>query len=344
MRISAINDYYQNICSNNNTKIKPNYSQSFYGLKFKPHYFKDTLHIPPRYVEKLQKIQAGEFGTICKGSIPMQKFFPKLKSLKEIETAKRNGLSTNDIGYAYSFLKAQANRPLSTSFIHDCTAMYLYNEKTNTHFLYHIFKDENKKEISEIIKLFMPEGYTHASLVPGDKHWSNTHKKYLPEVFSAIKNGSKNVKISIYHDSSPKPEVVGYMGKMYEIPNKYYLKPYTKRICKPDKGQASFPIRDFRIYSTIYKANESNDIIELFKNKLKIKISNTYTNELKKILYKVIDERINGLKELKKIQTPEELNTFLKTKDMDYIFGYPQIGKAGYHSAIDNKKIELGIK
>lgn len=341
MNIVPINT---NKAVNTPTKTYFPIKQSFCGIKYRKTTLGDIFsHSKIKYLDVLEGIRAGEYGTICDGSAPLSKFFHKLNSAKDIKALKKLGLSTNDIGCAYSFLKAKANRPLSTSFVHDCSVMYLYNKNNNTHFLYHIHKDENEKEISAIIKLFMPEGYSHASIVPGDKYWTDTHKRYLPEIFSAIQKGDKNAKISVFHASSQRPEIVGYMGKMYEISNKFYLQPLSKRLQKGERGQATFPIRDFRIYSTIYDSNSATDIKKLQKRKHFIKHSAEYTPELRQILYRIIDERINGLKELEKIKSSEELDQFLKTKDMDYLFGYPQIGKAGYLSAVNNKKNELRI-
>lgn len=346
MKIDSVNNGYPNsynlnynLVSNHTNTIQP----AFYGLKLKKS-LEDIFQLNTSYIKEITEIKPGDYGTTCKGSKPLPSFFTQFKNnKKEIEILKQTGISTNDSGCAYSFLKSKANKPLSTSFVHDCSVMYLYNEQKHTHFLYHIHKDENKEEISAIIKLFMPEGYTHASIVPGDKYWADTHKKYLPQIFSAIKEGSNNVKINVYHNSSERPEVVGYKGCMYEIPNKFYSKPYIERMSEKDRGQASFKIRDFRIYTTLYESNISNDVKELQKQKNAIKHSNQYTPELRRVLYNIIEERINALKELNNIKTESELNKYLESKGLEYLYGYPQIGKAGFYSAVTNKKKELGI-
>lgn len=329
---------------NNSVEYKNFQQPSFCGLHSHKLKFKDIFQIrKTHYINELVGIKAGEYGTTCKGSRPLSNFFGQFKSKREIEGVKKLGISTNDAGCAYSFLKSKADRPLSTSFVHDCSVMYLYNERKNTHFLYHIHKDEKEEEILAIINLFMPEGYSHASIVPGDKYWADTHRIYLPEIFSAIKKGSDNVKVSVYHNSSERPEVVGYKGKMYEIPNRFYSKSYIKRILQGDRGQATFSIRDFRIYTTLYNANSSNSISDLQKKMYEIKHSSQYTPELRQILYKIINERIDSLQELGNIKTKNEFEQFIKQKGPDYMFGYPQTGKTGFYSAIKNKKKELGI-
>ena len=346
MKINSVNNEYINRY-NQGYKLTiehTNFVQpAFYGIKLNSKNLKDIVHINPSYIKEITNIKAGEYGTVCKGSKPLPSFFAQFKNKKDINTVKHMGLSTNENGCAYAFLKSKSDRPLSTSFVHDCSVMYLYNEQKHTHFLYHIHKDENKEEISAIIRLFMPEGYTHASIVPGDKYWADTHKQYLPQIFSAIKEGSNNVKINVYHNSSERPEVVGYKGCMYGIPNKFYSKPYIERMSEKDRGQASFKIRDFRIYTTLYESNSSNDVKELQKQKNAIKHSNQYTPELRRVLYNIIEERINALKELNNIKTESELNKYLESKGLEYLYGYPQIGKAGFYSAVTNKKKELGI-
>ena len=346
MRIESANyKILNNYCNYNSSVDKKRFQQpSFRGLKLHRLSLKDSFRIKKtHYINELVGIIAGEYGTTCKDSQPLSNFFGQFKSKKEIQNIKKLGLSTNDAGCAYSFLKSKADRPLSTSFVHDCSVMYLYNERKNTHFLYHIHKDEKEEEILAIINLFMPEGYSHASIVPGDKYWADTHRRYLPEVYSAIKKGASNVKVSVFHCSSERPEIVGYKGKMYEIPNKFYSKPYIEKFSQGDRGQATFSIRDFRIYTTLYNANSSNSISDLQKNIYEIKHSSQYTPELRQILYKIINERIDSLKELENLKTKSEFEEFIKQKGLDYMYGYPQTGKAGFYSAIESKKKDLGI-
>ena len=50
----------------------------------------------------------------------------------------------------------------------------------NTHFLYHVHPETSKTELDYMVKTFMQEGYTNASIVPGGKFWTSSHKKYLP--------------------------------------------------------------------------------------------------------------------------------------------------------------------
>lgn len=160
-------------------------------------------------IKNIKNIRAGEYSTICDGSTPMRKFFHILKKLTPYAIKKR-GISTNTYGYAPSFLKTSADNPISTSFVHDCSVMYLYNKKTNTHTLYHSLWDIPKKNFKFIIKNFMPEGVTHAAIAPGNCTWVEKHRFTLPDMFNAIKESDPNTIINVYHSKTLYPEIVGY--------------------------------------------------------------------------------------------------------------------------------------
>ena len=145
----------------------------------------------------------------------------------------KKGLSTSELRVPNLYLKTDINRPISTSGVYDCSVLYLANEKTKTHSLYHMYIDADKK-IQRIIRTLMPEGYTKAAIIPGSNTWSHIHQQYLPEVFKAVKENGNNPSVYVYHYSSEVPEIVGYEGNVYEIMRRNYK----------DKGQATFRVEN----------------------------------------------------------------------------------------------------
>lgn len=340
MKINFFNNIYRSTkCSGINYPQKIKAKTKFQTLK-------DLFINNNNGLKELSNIKSDTFGTSCKGSIPLTNFMKQFKSEKELQKIIKKGLSTNKDGYAYSFLKTTANKPLSTSFVHDCSVMYLYNENKNTHFLYHIFPQTPKKEIDYMIKNFMPEGYTHASIVPGSREYTNTHKEYLPNVFNSIKNINNNAIINVYHNSSFYPEVVGYKGKMYEIMNKEVAEQViNKGNILTDYGQATFNIKDIHTGNTIIKIHYTNTSEELEELRQKFNKNNEYTKEIKKILNKLIDERKAEIKKIENHQSIKELDKFLETKDYDeYIRGWIEHSHHGYSHIIKTLKDKLKLK
>ena len=189
-----------------------------------------------RHFPEVKKWYAGLYGTCCDGSVPLTDFFKNIKPELRQRLIER-GLSTNIEGYGNCYLKSNWNNPISTSGIFDCSVMYLANANSESHFLYHMDKMTYYSDIIKVIKDFMPEGFTHAGIVPGDKARIADHKKYLHEVFNAIKDSNPDAVINLYHESSKLPEIVGYKGQLYEIPKMDYSKNF----------QNSFSIKDLRI-------------------------------------------------------------------------------------------------
>ena len=81
-------------------------------------------------------------------------------------------------------MKTQAHKPISTSFVHDCAVMYLYNDKTKTHAMYHAAPSTKVKRLNFFIKTLMPEGFTHASIVPGDYSFYKEQEPNMKNMFN----------------------------------------------------------------------------------------------------------------------------------------------------------------
>ena len=277
-------------------------------------------------LSRIKNIHPGEYGTECTGSLPLENFEEQF-GLKELKNIYKKGFSTNTEGWANCFLKSDAQKPLSTSSVYDCSVLYLFNEKTNTHFLYHAYFNTDKNLFDFLIKTFMPEGFSKACIVPGDANWSASHSETLPEMFAALKCNNKNAQINVFHYSSKLPEIVGHKGKVFEILN--------NRTCigLGDKGQASFKICDLRyddIFGAIdYKAVSSKKIA-LFRQFF---AEQKYDNEVLKILNTLLDKRQAVISKIEACTTIEKLDSFLKS------FNYTE--RLKYCNAIElqNQKI-----
>lgn len=104
-------------------------------------------------------------GTKCKNSIPLRKFWDFFEIDKNTFL---KGFSTNTDGFANSFLKTKSNIPISTSYVHDCSVMYLFNKNTKTHAIYHAAPDCKSETLQFMINSLMPEGFTKAAIIPED--------------------------------------------------------------------------------------------------------------------------------------------------------------------------------
>lgn len=270
---------------------------NFQGLIFKKNPIADIFQRRSSELTKITRIRPGKHGgTICNGSLPLENFWNKFG--KEKEQLLEMGLSTNADGFAYSFLKTKSDIPISTSFIHDCSAMYLYNDKTNTHMLYHAAPDIKKHTLGKVIEVLMPEGFSKGVIIPGASKFYETHKFNLHNMFELMNSGSRNSKIEVRHSSSPFPEVVGYQGNVYEIPNKVIIwqkQHGFKEYC--DYGQASFKIIDMQHYNTfdtikynIFNVQDGEYMKNTFKER-------AYPKETLDVLDSLIDAKLLNTKE-----------------------------------------------
>lgn len=248
------------------------------------------------------------FGTACSGSIPMKNFWKGFKS-KERKKLMQIGLSTNKDGYPHCFLKAAADIPLSTSFVHNCSIMYLFNSKTNTHALYHASSNCTLQNLKFILKILMPEGITHGAIKPGDAKWYKQHHNNMINMLAVMKKSNPEAIVNVYHDSSKYPECVGYKGVLFEIPNTQIKKKLSEgdpNFC--DEGQASFKIMDLQGINTfdlIKKNTQTPEDIEKLRNEFK---SKGYNKEIINILNNILDKRLSVIKSITECKTIEEID------------------------------------
>ena len=300
-------------------KAIPRQSPSFSGIKYNPKLLKDIYILQNLHTNKglnsLKNIRAGKFGTICDGSVSLKPFWYEIKK-RDYLKIWQTGRSTNADGFPRSFLKSSADKPLSTSYVHSCSVMYLYNKHTNTHFLYHASEEVPKSELDYMVKNFMPEGCTHAVIKPGDNYWAEIHQFTLTDMFNSIRQNAPDAVINASHDSSKYPEIVGYKGHLYEIFNKDIKSQDSFNL--EDHGQASFKICDIQGVDTIdaikYDAYNRASI-----EKLKEKFSSkNWDSEMKKTLYKILDDRKSSICAIEDCTTPQELAKLVKSRGKNF--------------------------
>lgn len=229
--------YYKPIVKVHYTRKNPSF-----GISFKPKELRDIFQKfrdPSDTIKSIRNVKPGEYGTICHGSKPLSEFFDAVID-EDYDQICARGISTNTGGWANCVLKSKSDNPLSTSCVFDCSVLYLFNRETNTHMLYHSYYDAPEKDLKLLIKTFMKEGFSGASIVPGDKCWSERHRFTLHSMLNVLKKINRSAKINIFHFSSQYPEIVGYKGDMFEIANNQYK--YFR-----NHGQASFKISNLLI-------------------------------------------------------------------------------------------------
>lgn len=296
---------------------------SFGGIKLtsklpKDIFIRQNNHLNNGF-DYLQNVRAGKYGTICEGSLPLKPFWRGFNQ-DECLKLKRIGLSTNTQGYPRSFLKSSADKPLSTSYVHSCSVMYLYNKPTNTHFLYHASEDVLKSELDYMVKNFMQEGCTHAIIKPGDGYWAYFHQFTLNDMFNSIRQNVPDAIINVCHDSTKYPEVVGYKGMLYEIPNKKVLLQNTLE--PEDYGQASFTISDIQGCDTIDEIKYdafNREAIEMLKKKFEKK---DWDIEIKKVLNKILEGRKVVIEEIQNCKNCQDVKKFLTSHDKSFAETY----------------------
>ena len=235
-------------------------------------------------------------GTKCKGSIPLRNFWNFIEKDKFL---KCKGYSTNKDGYGNCFLKSKANMPISTSYVHDCSVMYLYNKDTNTHAMYHAVSACPYKTLQFILRKLMPEGFTKGAIIPGDYIFYNEHKCNMKNMFKLLKTENPDAVINVYNSISRYPEITGLHGNVYEIPNadaKMQMRNGVWDI--DDHGQATFRILNLQNVNTFgcIKYNcqtfEELDELEEFYH------SQKYPKEILSVLLQEIEQKRQFLKSI----------------------------------------------
>ena len=232
-------------------------------------------------------------GTKCKGSIPLRNFWDFFYKNKNI---KNMGYSTNKDGYGDSFLKAPSCMPISTSYVHDCSVMYLYDKISQTHAIYHALSDCTIDTINFMIKKLMPKGFTKGAIIPGDSFFYSDQEKNMKNMLRLMKNNSPKAIVNVYHSTCKYPEIVGIKGMVYQIPNtKVQEQIKSKKIDIKDDGQASFKVVDLQGYNTFQEIYDEAQTVESLKGLKKVFINSKYPKVMLNILLSEIDKRLKVL-------------------------------------------------
>ena len=306
MKVVKINDY------------QPVYNKPVFrktGLKSaltKDFFVKDSAVTLQDSITEIKDIMPVAFaGTKCKGAFMLPDFWKSIapKNLAEVFRLKLLGLSTNKDGYADSFLKTYSNRPVSTSFVHDCAVMYLYNDKTKTHAIYHAAPNTKVKKLDFMIKTLMPEGFTNACIIPGDYSFYRQQEPNMKNMFKLMKQNNPSAPVNVFYGINRFPEITGYKGQVFQIPNKEVEKQMKSGILDAtDFGQASFRISDTGGYNTfdfIYGECDNIEELESLKNRFKKK---KFPKLVSEILSKEIEKQKDVLMLINKSKSLEELN------------------------------------
>ena len=276
-------------------------------------------------ISEIKDIKSGILGgTICAGSRKLSDFFSKFTYMQKKELLKK-GQSTNNEGYPHSFLKDDANIPLSTSFVHDCSALYLFNKKTNTHALYHAAPDCEKQELDMIVQSLMPEGYTHATIIPGANDFVEFHPHNMNNMFDILKQHNSESIISVRHYASYYPEIVGYKGNVYQISNENVANKIKRAPSTPkelyllsDRGQASFKILDLQGYNTFddvhYDCNSLNDVKWIKKTFAE----RNYPQKVLELLNIYVEKRMELINKVSKMSLDEIIKAKKTCRIEDY--------------------------
>lgn len=296
---------------NINRSTNQNINPQFLGLRAKSKTLSDVLALQPNKfrceanaISEITNVHPFILGgTQCNNSIPLKNFWDFFES----DGRYIKGFSTNKDGYANSFLKTKANVPLSTSFVHDCSVMYLFNKNTKTHALYHAHSKCPKETLKFIIDTLMPEGITKGAIVPGDHLFFQEHKRNMENMLKLMKDKNPDTLINVYNSSTRYPEIVGYKGFMYEIPNKKVIEQRCSGDFEPwDFGQSSFKIANLQGFNTFDNINICKTSDELLKLKKSFKDAK-FPKETLAILNNQVEKRLEILQE---IETADDFSKY----------------------------------
>ena len=258
-------------------------------------------------LKSIQNIYSSVTETICDGAIPMKRFW-SLFDFQNAKCLKSRGLSTNKAGIKDTFLKAKSNIPVSTSNIGEGAVMYLYDDTSKTHALYHANTDCIKEHLDFMVKTLMPEGFTHGIIVPGYSSAENSQEKIMNRMFAVMKKNNINSIVNVFVSKEQYPEIVGYNGRVFTIPNGNITRSIND-ICYfyTDKGQASFKVVNLSCENTFDRINQSScNSREIRELRQKYK-QRGYNKETVEILNNTINKRKSCIDAIMQCKTMQQL-------------------------------------
>ncbi len=298
MKIDKFNSYKP--CLNNQKSFKAInlQKQTLFDLFVKTPF---GHYNPKQSLKKISGIEPQYLGgTKCKGSIPLKNFWDFFD--KKSKNIKNLGYSTNKDGYGNCFLKSNSSMPISTSFVHNCSVMYLYNKNTQTHALYHALSDCSEETLKYILRTLMPEGFTRGAIIPGDSIFYAEHSANMKKMLKLMKQFCPKALVNVYHSTLKYPEIVGKAGNVYQIPNRKVQNQIKLGNLDPnDYGQATFRIIDLQGYNTFEQIFFAGNTVEQLEELKRTFMKKKYPKMVMKILYQEIEKRKKSLEKIENI-------------------------------------------
>lgn len=142
------------------------------------------------------------------GSVPVKPYRGTLE--------KSAGISTEAGGYGGGYLTGSIGKPLSTTDVHTCALLNLFNTKTSQQVLYHVYHATPMQKIVDFIRKNFPD-FTGVNIVGGDQFKTiNT----MREIEKAIDSVNPNIPKTYYHTLSENPQLVACNGEISYIEGK----------------------------------------------------------------------------------------------------------------------------
>lgn len=130
--------------------------------------------------------------------------------------SKTAGLSTECGGYGGGWLTGSIDTPLSTTDIHTCAVLNLFNINTLKQVLFHVYHKTNANRIEQFIRKYFPD-FTHVNIVGGDQYPTiNTIRK----IEEAVNNVNINAPKKYWHTLCHNAQIVAKNGEISHIKGK----------------------------------------------------------------------------------------------------------------------------
>ncbi len=134
-----------------------------------------------------------------------------------IGTLERSvGISTEEGGYGGGYLTGNIDTPLSTTDVHTCALLNLFNEYTSKQALYHVHHKTPVQQIVDFIRKIFPD-FSGVNIAGGDQFQTvNTMRK----IAEAVDNVNPNAPKTYFHTVCENPQLVACDGEISYIKGK----------------------------------------------------------------------------------------------------------------------------
>lgn len=129
---------------------------------------------------------------------------------------KSAGFSTGEDGCGGGWLVGDIDTPLSTTDVHTCALLNLFNVDTLKQALFHVYHETNANRIEQFIRKIFPD-FTHVNIVGGDRFRTvNTMRK----ISDAVDNVNINAPKTYWHTITENPQLVAQNGEISFVKGK----------------------------------------------------------------------------------------------------------------------------